>query len=79
MEPIKDTEKVKKMFEQGQSNLVDAQTKYKYSLVAKCPNDGNFSSVVRIERMGESLSRVIFRCVACFTDFEVNQDDIYLR
>jgi hypothetical protein len=79
MEPIKDIDKVKKMFEQGQSNLVDNQTKYKYSMTAKCPNDGNFSSVVRIERSGESLSRVIFRCAACFTDFEVNQGDIYLR
>jgi hypothetical protein len=79
MEPIKDTEKVKKMFEQGQSNLINTQTKYKYSMVAKCPNDGNFSSVVRIERSGESLSRVIFRCTACFTDFEVKQNEIYIR
>ena len=30
MEPIKDTEKVKRLFMQGQSDRVDAQTKYKY-------------------------------------------------
>jgi len=41
MEPIKDTEKVKRMFIQGQSDLVDAKTKYKYSMVAHCPKNHN--------------------------------------
>jgi hypothetical protein len=79
MEPIEDTEKVKRMFEQGQSNLVDTQTKYKYSMIAKCPNDGEFSPTIRIEKSGQSLSRVIFRCPTCFTAFEVSQEDIYIR
>lgn len=78
MEPIKDIDKVKRMFEQGQSDFVDAQTKYKYSMIAHCPKDGNYSSVARIERAGQSLSKVTFRCTLCFTEFEVNQDDIYL-
>ena len=79
MKPIKDTEIVKRMFIQGQSDLVDAQTKYKYSMVARCPKDRNFSSVARIERAGQSLSKVTFRCSSCFTEFEVSQDDIYIR
>lgn len=79
MEPIKDTEKVKRMFIQGQSDLVDAQTKYKYSMVARCPKDGNFSSVARIERAGQSISKVTFRCTSCFTEFQVSQDEIYIR
>lgn len=79
MEPIKDIEKVKRMFIQGQSDLVDVQTKYKYSMAARCPKDSNFSSVARIERAGQSLSKVIFRCASCFTEFEVSQDDIYIR
>ena len=79
MEPIKNTEKVKRMFEQGQSTLVDTQTKYKYSMAAKCPNDSVWSSVVRIEKAGQSLSRVIFHCTTCFIDFEVNQEDIFIR
>ena len=78
MEPIKDIEKVKRMFEQGQSDLVDAQTKYKYSMIARCPKDGNFSSVARIESTGQSLSKVTFRCTSCFTEFEADQNDIYL-
>ena len=78
MKPAKDTEKVKRMFVLGQPALVDAETGYKYSMVARCPKDGNFASVARIERAGESLSRVTFRCASCFAEFEVSQDDIYV-
>ena len=79
MEPIKDIEKVKRMFVQGQPDLVDVQTGYKHAMVARCPKDGNFSSVARIERSGQSLSKVTFRCTSCFIEFEVSQDDIYIR
>ena len=79
MEPVKDIEKVKKMFAQGLSELVDAQSGYKYSMVALCPKDGNLASVARIEKAGQSLSKVTFRCASCFTEFEVDQEDIYLR
>ena len=79
MEPVKDTDKLKRMFVQGQSTLVDAQTGYKYSMVARCPKDVNFASVARIERAGQSLSKVTFQCTSCFTQFEVSQEDIYIR
>ena len=79
MEPVKDKEKVKRMFAQGQSTLVDTQTGYKYSMAARCPKDGNFASVARTERAGQSLRKVIFQCSSCFIQFEVSQDDIYLR
>ncbi len=79
MKPVKDTEKVKRMFTQGQPALVDVQTRYKYTMVARCPKDGNFASVARIERAGQSLSRVTFQCTSCFTEFKVGQDDIYVR
>jgi hypothetical protein len=79
MEPVKDIDKVKRMFVQGQPSLVDVQTGYKYSMVARCPKDGNFASVARIERAGQSLSKVTFQCTSCFTQFEVSQEDIYIR
>ena len=79
MEPVKDIEKVKKMFELGQSELVDAQSGYKYSMVALCPKDGTIASVARIERSGQPLSKVTFRCVSCSAEFEADQEDIYLR
>ena len=79
MEPVKDIERVKRMFAQGQPDLVDVQTGHKYSMVAHCPKDGDFASVARIERAGKSLSRVTFRCTSCFAEFEVGQEDIYVR
>ena len=79
MEPIKDTEKVKRMFLQGKTDLVDTETGYKYSMVARCPKDGNFASVARIGRAGQSLSKVTFVCPLCLTEFDVSQDDIYIR
>ncbi|MFC2032133.1 hypothetical protein ACFLUS_02005 [Chloroflexota bacterium] len=79
MEPVKDIEKAKRMFVQGQPDLVDAQTGHKYSMVARCSKDGNFASMDRIERAGQSLSKVTFRCTSCCTEFEVSQDDIYIR
>jgi hypothetical protein len=79
MEPVKDTEKVKRMFAQGQPTLVDAETGYKYSMVAPCPKDGKYAFVARLERAGQSLSKVTFQCPSCFTQFEVSQDDIYVR
>jgi len=78
MKPVKDTEKVKRMFAQGQPALVDTQSGYKYSMVARCPKDGHYASVARVERAGLSLSKVIFQCTLCFTQFEVSQDDIYV-
>ncbi|MBA7695815.1 hypothetical protein ES703_104454 [subsurface metagenome] len=78
MEPVKDAEKVKRMFLQGQTTLVDPESKYKYSMVALCPKDGKYAPVARIERSGQALSKVIFQCTSCFSQFEVNQDEIYL-
>ena len=79
MEPVRDPEKVKRMFEQGQPTLVDGQTGHRYDMVAHCPKDGIFASVARIERVEQSLGKVTFRCASCFTEFEVSQDDIYIR
>jgi hypothetical protein len=79
MEPVKDKQKVKRMFAQGQTTLVNAQTGYKYSMAARCPKDGSFASVANIARAGQSLSKVTFQCSSCFTQFEVSQEDIYLR
>ena len=78
MEPIKDSEKVKRMFSQGQTSIVDTSTGYKYSMTAYCPKDGSFASIAEIEKSGESLSRVVFKCSQCSTLFEAKQGDIYL-
>ncbi len=76
MEPVKDAERVRRMFAQGQPFLVDRQSGYKYSMVARCPKDGSYASVAQIEKTGQPLSRVIFQCSSCFNQFEVKQEEI---
>ena len=78
MEPVKDSKKVKKMFAECQPFIVDVPTGYKYSMVAFCPKDGSYASVAQIEKLGQSLSRVVFQCSSCSDQFEVNQDEIHI-
>ena len=65
MEPARDAEKVKKMFNQGQPFWVDPQSGYRYSMVAPCPQDGGYASVAEIEKERQALSRVVFQCSSC--------------
>jgi len=44
MEPFEDIEKVKRIFAQGQTAVVESQTGYKYSMVDRCCKDGDFAS-----------------------------------
>ena len=78
MKPVKDAQKVNRMFAQGQPSLVDPQSGYKYTMSARCPKDGTYSSTSQIEIEGQALSRVVFKCSSCFGLFEVNKDDIYV-
>ena len=79
MEPIKDKEKVKRMFSQGQTTLIDTSSGYKYNMTARCLKDNNYASIAQIERSGQALNRVIFQCTYCFSRFEANQDEICIR
>jgi hypothetical protein len=78
MEPTKDIDKVKRMFSQGQIILADPSTGYKYSMAACCPKDGSFSSIAQLEKSGESISRLIFKCPNCSHLFEAKQEEIYI-
>ena len=78
MEPDKDIQKVKRMFGMGQPFLVDPQSGYKYSMVARCPRDNSYASVSQIEKEGQALTKVVFQCSSCSKLFEANQDDIYV-
>ena len=79
MEPIKDSEKVNKMFKRGETTTIDTTTGYKYEMAARCPNDGSFASVSQTEKTPQGLSRVVFRCSKCSNLFEAKQEEIYLR
>ena len=78
MKPVKDAQKVNKMYAHGQPSLVDPQSGYKYSMSARCPKDGTFCSVAQVTREGQALSKVVFHCSSCFNQFEVKPDDIYV-
>ena len=67
---------VKKMFAAGVVSMVDPETKYRYSLTAPCPEDGEYASVARSEKSGHSLGKVTFKCLLCATEFEVPQEKI---
>lgn len=71
MEAKKAPNMVKKMFAEGELSMVDPETKYRYSLTAKCPMDGEPSSVARYDKSGHSLQRVVFKCEICSAEFEV--------
>jgi len=67
---------VKKMFETGKLTIVDPETKYRYSLTAKCPGDGEYADVARFDKAGNSLSRVVFKCILCEGEFEVPREQM---
>ncbi len=78
MKPVQDSEKVDRMFAQGQPSLTDPQSGYKYSMTARCPKDGCYSPVSQIERGSQGLSRVVFNCPNCSERFEVPRDEYYV-
>jgi hypothetical protein len=67
---------VSKMFADGEVSMIDPETKYRYSLTAKCPGDGEYAEVARFDKSGHSLQRVVFKCAVCAMEFEVPQDKI---
>ena len=67
---------VQKMFDSGEISAIDPETKYRYSLTARCPGDGEYASVARFEKSGHALKRVVFKCDICDAEFEVPQAKI---
>jgi len=76
MQAKKSPAMVKKMFESGQISIVDPETRYRFSLTAKCPVDGEFADIARFEKAGHSLSRVVFHCSSCAKEFEVPKSEM---
>jgi len=73
MEAKKAPKMIKEMFAEGELSTIDPETKYRYSLTAQCPAEGEYASVSRYEKSGHSLTRVTFKCAVCATEFEVPQ------
>ncbi len=76
MKPFKDKARVDHMFLQGEPYMVDTQSGYRYSMVARCPHDQHNATVAQVERNGKCLSKVVFECTSCLQRFEGSRDDV---
>ena len=73
-----DAARIKRALETGQL-FVTEQTGFKRFIYARCPKDRNDSPVYRQEKSGQALSRLIFRCPICGTEFERPVNSMFLR
>ena len=77
--PVEEMEEIKGALAHGRLTALDVKTGYEKSLRARCPHDGHESLVYRTEKMGESISRVIFRCGQCGRQFDATPEQMTLR
>jgi hypothetical protein len=73
-----ETARIKRALETGQLSVTDA-TGYRRSIYAGCPRDRNPSPVCRQEKSGQALTRLVFRCPICGTEFERPVKSMFLR
>jgi hypothetical protein len=72
---IKDADTIKRLRQSGQTNIVDSDARYTFSLVAHCSFCGADAFITRCEP-GSSFNRAVFRCSSCFHQFEPSVDSI---
>lgn len=70
---------IKQALSAGRLTVPDKTTGYHRSIYACCPSEGYESPVHRIERAGNSISRVIFRCPICSNQFDAAPKNMLLR
>jgi len=73
-----DTARIKRALETGQLFVTEA-TGFRRFIYARCPKDRKDSPVCRQEKSGQALSRLIFRCPICGTEFERPVKSMFLR
>lgn len=49
------------------------------SLFASCQADGSHAPVYRVEKAGDTIARVIFRCPRCGGQFDAAPEEMTLR
>ena len=74
-----ETEQIEKALTAGQLRVLDSGTGYHRSMYAHCPKDSRDASVWRTERSGQAISRVVFRCPTCGTEFDAKPAEMFLR
>lgn len=74
-----EVEQIKQMLSAGRLTIPDPVTGYHRAFYARCPKDCHDSSVYRIERSGEAITRVVFRCPICSEQFDTVPEKMFLR
>ncbi|MFC1968735.1 hypothetical protein ACFLVX_05075 [Chloroflexota bacterium] len=70
---------IKQALSVGRLTIPEPATGYHRSFYARCPNDSEESSVYRIEKHGEAITQVVFRCPLCSQQFDAAPKDMLLR
>lgn len=70
--------RIRQSLERG-SLTVREESGYVRSLLAQCEHDGAYAPVYRIEKAGETIARVIFRCPGCGNQFDASPEQMILR
>ena len=70
---------IKQALSAGHLTVPDKTTGYHRSIYSCCPSEGHESPIYRIERSGNSISRVIFRCPICSGQFDAMPKNMFLR
>lgn len=77
--PKRKQKQIKAALLAGRLAVTDPATGYQRSLHAPCPRDRHECGVYRIERSGEQITRVVFRCPICGDQFDGNLKTMFLR
>jgi hypothetical protein len=73
-------ETVKRLLAAGQTTTTEVVSGRHQSMYAKCPQDGQPSSVRRVSREGgNAIFEVTMRCTSCATDFVAKAESLYLQ
>jgi hypothetical protein len=70
---------IKQMLSSGRLTIADPDTGFHRALYSLCPNDKNECSVHRIDRAGNAIIQVVFRCPICANEFTASPGKMFLR
>ncbi len=72
-------EQIKQALSAGRLSIPDLATGYHRSFYACCPADGYESPVYRVDKSGEAITRVVFRCPICSEQFDAVPEKMLFR
>lgn len=74
-----DHERIREALSKGQVSVPDPTTGFHRAIYGRCTNCGLESEAYKWDKLGDGISRVIFDCPSCSTNFEAPPDQMVLR